>query len=135
MAPAYSCPKCGHSTDSVGNYNKHINNASANPRRLRDACCVGNNAKLADQTWGKHVCLADVLLEAFEMQHTLFDAVCLELKSMPYNDFQQLGLASQLPKDVALAAFRLLCLNPKHSQHQILMGFQQMVYSRILLLF
>jgi len=33
-------------------------------------------------------------LEHFEMQHNLFDAVCLELKSMPDNDFQQLGLAS-----------------------------------------
>jgi len=57
-------------------------------------------------------------LESFEMQHNLFDAVCLELKSMPYNDFQQLGLASHRPEDVVLAAFELLYLNPKHPQYQ-----------------
>ncbi len=57
-------------------------------------------------------------LEGFEMQHSLLDAVCLELKSMPDNDFQQLGLASHQPEDVALAAFELLYLNPKHPQYQ-----------------
>ena len=57
-------------------------------------------------------------LEGFEMQHILFDAVCLELQSMPHNDFQQLGLASHRPEDVALAALELLYLNPKHLQYQ-----------------
>jgi len=65
----------------------------------------------------KHVCLADKSLEHFEMQHNLFDAVCLELKSMPDNDFQQLGLGSHQPEDMALAAFELLYLNPKHPQY------------------
>ena len=51
------------------------------------------------------------------MQHNLFDAVCLELKSMPDNDFQQLGLGSHQPEDMALAAFVLLYLNPKHPQY------------------
>ena len=66
----------------------------------------------------KHVCLADESLEGFDTQYVLFDEVCLELKSMPYNDFQQLGLASDRPEDVALAAFELLYLNPQHLQYQ-----------------
>ena len=37
---------------------------------------------------------------------------------MPYNDFQQLGLESHQPEDVALATFGLLYLNPKHLQYQ-----------------
>ena len=39
-------------------------------------------------------------------------------KSMPDNDFQQLGLVSHQPEDVTLAAFELLYLNPKHPQYQ-----------------
>ncbi|DBA77043.1 TPA: hypothetical protein ACH3X1_009631 [Trebouxia sp. C0004] len=37
---------------------------------------------------------------------------------MPYNDFQQLRLASDQPEDVALAAFQLLYLNLKHPKYQ-----------------
>ena len=36
---------------------------------------------------------------------------------MHYNDFEQLGLASDRPEDVALAAFQLLYLNPKHPHY------------------
>ena len=39
---------------------------------------------------------------------------------MPYDDLQQLRVASHQPEDVALAAFKLLYLSPKHPQHQSL---------------
>ena len=119
MAPAYSCPDCGYSTDYVGNYNKHINKFSkCKPKEIEECLLCGKECKVGGSTLRKHTCLADMSLEGFEMQHTLFDAVCLELKSMPYNDFQQLGLASDRPEDVALAAFELLYLNRKHLQYQ-----------------
>jgi len=119
MAPAYSCPRCGYTTDHVGNYNKHINKYSkCEPKEVEECSLNGKQCKVRGSTLRKHVCLADILLEAFEDQYTLFDTVCLELKSMPHNDFQQLGLASHRPEDVALAAFELLYLNPKHPQYQ-----------------
>jgi hypothetical protein len=116
---AYSCPKCGYSTDYIGNYNKHINKYSrCKPKETEECLLCGKQCKVGGSNLRKHVCLADMLLEAFEMQYLLFDDVCEELKSMPYNDFQQLGLASHRPEDVALAAFELLYLNPKHLQYQ-----------------
>jgi len=119
MAPAYSCPKCGYSTDYVGNYNKHINKYSkCKLKEIEECLLCGKECKVGGSTLRKHTCLADMSLEGFEMQHSLFDAVCLELKSMPDNDFQQLGLASHQPEDVGLAAFELLYLNPKHPQYQ-----------------
>ena len=74
--------------------------------------------KVGGSTLRKHACLADMSLESFEMQYCLFYAVCEELSSMLDNDFQQLGLASDQPEDMALAAFELLYLNPKHPQYQ-----------------
>jgi len=119
MAPAYSCPKCGYSTDYVANYNKHIIKYSkCKPKEIEECLLCGKECKVGGSTLRKHTCLADMSLEGFEMQHSLLDAVCLELKSMPDNDFQQLGLASHQPEDVALAAFELLYLNPKHPQYQ-----------------
>jgi len=119
MAPAYSCLRCGYATDSVGNYNKHINKYSkCKPKEVEECLLCAKQCKVGRSTLRKHVCLADKSLEHFEMQYVLFDAVCLELKSMPDNDFQQLGLASHRPEDVALAAFELLYLNPKHPQYQ-----------------
>ncbi len=118
MAPAYSCPKCGYSTDYVWKYNKHINKYSkCKPKEIEECLLCGKGCKVGGSTLRKHVCLADKSLEHFEMQHNLFDAVCLELKSMPDNDFQQLGLGSHQPEDMALAAFVLLYLNPKHPQY------------------
>jgi len=119
MAPAYSCPKCGYATDHVGNYNKHINKYSkCEPMEVEECLLCGKQCKVRGSTLRKHTCRADMSLESFEMQHNLFDAVCPEMKSMPDNDFQQLGLASHQPEDVALAAFELLYLNPKHPQYQ-----------------
>ncbi len=108
-----------YATDSVGNYNKHINKYSkCKPKEVEECLLCAKRCKVGRSTLRKHVCLADKSLQHFEMQYVLFDAVCLELKSMPDNDFQQLGLASQRPEDVALAAFELLYLNPKHPQYQ-----------------
>ncbi len=119
MAPAYSCPKFGYSTDYVGNYIKHINKYSnCKFKEIEECLLCGKGCKVGGSTLRKHTCVADMSLKSFEMQHSLFDAVCLELKSMPYNDFQQLGLASHRPEDVALAAFELLYLNPKHLLYQ-----------------
>ena len=78
----------------------------------------GKGCKVGGSNLRTHTCLAEMWPEVFEMQHILFDAVCLELRSMPYNDFQQLGLASHRPEDVALAALELLYLNPKHLQYR-----------------
>ncbi len=86
---------------------------SANPRRLRNACCVQNNAKLADQLWGNMF----VLLTRRWNTLTICSVWC-SLSRAEINDFQQLGLASHRPEDVALAAFELLYLNPKHPQYQ-----------------
>ncbi len=119
MAPAYSCPKCGYATDHVGNYNKHINKYSkCEPKEVEECLLCAKQCKVGGSTLRKHACRADILLEAFEDHHTLFDTVCLELKSMPDNDLQQLGLASHQPEDLALAAFELLYLSPKHPQYQ-----------------
>ena len=130
MAPAYSCLRCGYATDSVGNYNKHINKYSkCKPKEIEERLLCAKQCKVGGSTLRKHVCLADKSLEHFEMQYVLFDAVCLELKSMPDNDFQQLGLASHQPEDVALAAFELLypkapavskyCTMPIHQQQAL----------------
>ncbi len=117
MAPAYSCPKCGYTTDHVGNY-KHINKYSkCEPKEVEECSLNGKQCKVRGSTLRKHVCLADILLEAFEDQYTLFDTVCLELKSMPHNDFQQLGLASHQSEDVALAA--LSCFTSTQSTRSI----------------
>ena len=48
----------------------------------------------------------------------MLDVLYEELSLMPDRDFQQLGLASHQPEDVALAAFGLLFLNPEHPQYQ-----------------
>ena len=58
------------------------------------------------------------MLESFDMQHNVLDVLCEELSLMPDSDFQQLGLASHQPEDMALAEFGLLFLNPKHPQYQ-----------------
>ncbi len=119
MAPAYSCLRCGYATDHVGNYNKHINKYSkCEPKEVEECLLCGKQCKVGGSSLRKHTCLADMSLESFELQHTLFDAVCLELSSIPDSNFQQLGLASHQPEDVALAAFELLYLNPKHPQYQ-----------------
>ncbi len=116
---AYSCLGCGYATDHLGNYNKHINKYSkCNSKEIEQCLLCAKQCKVGGSTLRKHACLADMSLESFEMQYCLFDAVCEELSSMPDNDFQQLGLASDQPEDVALAAFELLYLNPKHPQYQ-----------------
>ncbi len=99
--------------------NTSTSTPSANPRRLNNANLLcAKQCKLGASTLRKHTCLADMTLESFDMQHVVLDVVCEELSSMPDSDFQQLGLASHQPEDVALAAFGLLFLNPKHPQHQ-----------------
>ena len=106
MAPAYSCLRCGYATDIVGNYNKHINKSSkCKPKEIEECLLCAKQCKVGGSTLRKHVCLADKSLDGFEMQHSLFSAVCLELKSMPDNDFQQLGPACHQPEDMALAAW------------------------------
>ncbi len=119
MAPAYSCLGCGYATDHYGNYKKHINkHSNCEPKEVEECLLCGKQCKVGGSTLRKRACLADMSLESFEMQNILCDAVCEELSSMPDNDFQQLGLASDQPEDVALAAFELLYLNPKHPQYQ-----------------
>ena len=85
MAPAYSCLRCGYATDSVGNYNKHINKlfySKCKPKEVEECLLCAKQCKVGGSTLRKHVCLANKTLEHFEMQYVLFDAVCLELKSM-----------------------------------------------------
>ena len=119
MAPAYSCLRCGYATDHLGNYNKHINKYSKCSSKKNEQCLLcAEQCKVGGSTLRKHACLADMLLESFDEQHVLLDAVCEELSPMPDNEFEQLGLASDQPEDVALAAFQLLYLNPKHPQYQ-----------------
>ena len=119
MTPAYSCLRCEYATDHLGNYIKHLNKYSkCKPKEIEQCLLCAKQCKLGASTLRKHTCLADMTLESFDMQHVVLDVVCEELSSMPDSDFQQLGLASHQPEDVALAAFGLLFLNPKHPQYQ-----------------
>ena len=119
MAPAYSCLRCGYATDHLGDYNKHINKYSkCNSKKVEQCLLCAKQCKVGGSTLRKHACLADMLLESFEQQHVLLNAVCEELSPVPDNDFEQMGLASDQPEDLALAAFQLLFLNPKHPDYQ-----------------
>jgi len=96
----------------------HDKYSKCKPKEFEECLLCAKQCKVGGSTLRKHACLADMSLESFEMQHIFCDAVCEELSPMPDNDFQQLGLASHQPEDVALAAFELLYLNPKHPQYQ-----------------
>ncbi len=119
MAPVYSCLRCGYATDHLGDYNKHINKYSkSNSKKVEQCLLCAKQCKVGGSTLRKHACLADMLLESFEQQYVMLNAVCEELSPVPDNDFEQMGLASDQPEDLALAAFQLLFLSPKHPDYQ-----------------